>query len=80
MEIPIIRYRIVQTGPNIQLGGEKDGLFRVEYQVGIEAKVKGMLITPISSQTAIEVISLMILFTTNQYIEQIYSNQHSLVA
>ena len=27
-EIPIIKYRIVHTGPNIQFGGLKEGLFR----------------------------------------------------
>ena len=31
MEIAIIKYKIVQTGPNIQSGGLKNGLFNKEY-------------------------------------------------
>jgi|TARA_X000000950_G_scaffold35859_1_gene38359 hypothetical protein len=31
MAIAIIKYKIVHTGPNIQSGGLKDGLFNNEY-------------------------------------------------
>jgi hypothetical protein len=33
---PIMTYKIVQTGANSQLGGLKNGLFKVGYQVVIE--------------------------------------------
>jgi|TARA_X000000368_G_scaffold8076_1_gene6301 hypothetical protein len=31
MAVAIIKYKIVHTGPNIQSGGLKDGLFNNEY-------------------------------------------------
>lgn len=34
-EIPIKKYKSVHTGPKSQLGGEKAGLLRVAYHVGI---------------------------------------------
>jgi hypothetical protein len=39
-DIPINRYRLTQTGPNIQLGGLKKGFFNDSYQVGIAGVVK----------------------------------------
>lgn len=39
-EIPINAYNVVHTGPKTQLGGEKKGLFKVAYQVGIASAVK----------------------------------------
>jgi len=33
-------YKMVHTGPNIQLGGVKKGLFKVVYHVFIESIVK----------------------------------------
>ncbi len=47
-ETPIKRYRVNQAGPNNQLGGEKEGLFNVLYQVGIEETVKKDPIIPAS--------------------------------
>lgn len=38
-EIPIRTYNVIHTGPNIQLGGLKEGLFRVRYQVEMEETV-----------------------------------------
>ncbi len=58
-----MEYNNVQTGPNSQLGGEKEGLFRVAYHVGIAEIVKGILINPTSSQTKIAVISFKKFFT-----------------
>ena len=40
-------------GPKIQLGGEKEGLFRLAYQVGIEEKVKKEPAMPTNSQNRI---------------------------
>ena len=39
------------------MGGEKKGLFSVEYQAGMAEIVKGVPISPASSQINIEVIS-----------------------
>jgi hypothetical protein len=39
-EIPINVYKVVQTGPKIQFGGEKKGLFKYWYQSVIAEKVK----------------------------------------
>lgn len=57
-EVPIKKYKSVQAGPKIQLGGAKNGLLRVEYQVGMAEIVKGTLIIPTSSQPTTETISL----------------------
>ena len=48
IEIPIITYNIVQTGPKTLLGGLNDGLFKVAYHVGIESIVKIAPINPAS--------------------------------
>lgn len=45
-EIPIIRYNTVHTGPNSQLGGFKEGLFRAAYHVGMESIVNTVPIKP----------------------------------
>ena len=39
MEIAIIKYKIVQTGPNIQSGGLKNGLFNNEYHGSLKLMV-----------------------------------------
>jgi len=39
-ESPIRKYKIIHTGPNNQLGGLKNGLFKFEYQVDIDDTVK----------------------------------------
>lgn len=45
-EIPIKKYKVIQTGPNIQLGGFNEGLLRSKYQLLIELIVKIEPITP----------------------------------
>jgi len=45
-DIPINRYNIVQTGPNTQLGGLNNGLFKVIYHVDTEEIVKKDPIMP----------------------------------
>jgi hypothetical protein len=38
-DTPIRKYKVIQTGPNIQLGGAKKGFSSVTYQTGIASKV-----------------------------------------
>lgn len=45
-EIPIIKYKIIQTGEKTQPGGLKNGLFKVRYHVDTEDTVKKDPITP----------------------------------
>jgi len=45
---------MVQTGPNTQFGGEKTGLFKVAYQVGIAEKVKNDPKIPAPKQSPME--------------------------
>ncbi len=47
-------YRVIQTGAKIQLGGEKAGLFKVTYQVGIEETVKNEPIIPAPKQSPMD--------------------------
>jgi len=49
--------RVVQTGPKSQLGGLKEGLFKVAYQVGMEGVVKKEPINPAERQTRTEIIN-----------------------
>ncbi len=56
-EIPINKYKVVQTGPNIQLGGLKDGLVIVLYQVLTLLLVKIAPKPPAPSVTMMEIIS-----------------------
>ena len=56
--MPIIKYKSVQTGPKSQFGGEKNGLFKVEYHSGIADMVKGVPSMPANSQISIEIKSL----------------------
>jgi hypothetical protein len=53
-EIPIKIYKIVQTGPNNQLGGLKKGLFNVEYQLAMLEVVKKEPIKPADKHKSIE--------------------------
>lgn len=50
--IPMSTNSVVHTGPNTQLGGLNEGLFKVAYQVGIEDAVKIEPITPAISESA----------------------------
>ena len=49
--------RVVQTGAKSQLGGLKEGLFKVAYQVGIEGVVKMEPINPAERQIRTEIIN-----------------------
>lgn len=57
-EIPIKRYSNAHTGPNTQLGGLKNGLFKVIYQLETEEMVKMDPKIPASLQIIIDVINL----------------------
>ena len=60
--MPINRKRIVQTGPKIQLGGLKEGLVIVVYQVFTELIVKKEPIIPASWHITTEIMNMIILF------------------
>lgn len=64
---PIRKYMLVQTGAKIQLGGEKKGLYKVVYHVGIAAMVKGVLANPTPSQMRMAVMNLRGLFIWYKY-------------
>ena len=49
-ENPIKKNKIVHTGPKIQFGGLKDGLFMLLYQEFIEGVVKTAPMAPANSQ------------------------------
>lgn len=49
---------MVQTGAKIQFGGEKKGLFKVAYQVGIADVVNNDPTPPAPKQRAMDKISL----------------------
>ncbi len=57
---PIKMYKVVQTGPNTQLGGVNQGLFNVVYHVEIAGVVTSPPIPPTSKGTPIDMISFMI--------------------
>jgi len=59
-EIPINIYRMVQTGPNAQLGGVYGGFFSPAYQFGIALKVNRLPMPAAAKQTRILTTSLMI--------------------
>jgi hypothetical protein len=52
--IPISKNNKVQTGPNTQLGGEKNGFVKEAYQSGILGIVKIEPIAPTISQAIIK--------------------------
>jgi hypothetical protein len=62
-DTPIKKYSKVHTGPKIQFGGEKKGLFKNLYQVDIEDMVKGVPDKPTNSHPATAIKNLSILFT-----------------
>ena len=64
--MPIKRYKIIQTGPKIQFGGLKDGLFKEAYHVAIEGVVNIEPIAPARRQTTIEMINFIAFFITYQ--------------
>jgi hypothetical protein len=57
---PIRMYKVVQTGPNTQLGGVNHGLFNVAYHVEIAGVVTSPPTPPTSKGTPIDMISFMI--------------------
>ena len=60
---------MVQTGPNIQLGGLKDGLFKVAYHSGTDWDVNIPAIAPKPKGNAMDIRSfkLWVLFTNRCY-------------
>lgn len=50
---------VIQTGPNIQLGGLNAGFLIAAYQVGIEDEVKIEPIMPASWHTTSEIMSFV---------------------
>ena len=58
-EIAIRIYKVVQTGPNAQLGGVYGGFFSPAYQFGIVLKVKRLPIPAAAKQARILTTSLM---------------------
>jgi len=60
-EMPIRTYKVVQTGPNTQLGGVYGGFLSIGYQVGIALKVKRLPMPPAAKQVRMLIISFMIL-------------------
>ncbi len=56
-ETPIKKYNRVHTGPKSQLGGLKNGLFKVMYQLFIAEIVKSDPTIPAPSQATIAVTS-----------------------
>ena len=56
-EIPIKIYKVVHTGPNIQLGGLKLGLIIVENQLFTPVIVKKEPINPAKRLTNIDIIN-----------------------
>jgi hypothetical protein len=57
-EIPIIRYKVIQTGPKIYPGGLNDGLFNAAYQFPILLTVKIEPIIPADWQINMLIINL----------------------
>ena len=56
--MPIIIYRVVHTGAKSQLGGLKEGLFKVTNQSLTDEAVKNPEIAPTARGIIIEIISL----------------------
>lgn len=57
-------YNNVHTGPKIQFGGFKPGLFNVAYQPSISPTVKNPLTLPTITQRKTQRISLVIFIIT----------------
>ena len=57
-EIPMSKYKIVQTGPKIAFGGLKLGFFNLLYHLSMAFIVKTEPIIPANSHRSIETISL----------------------
>ena len=55
--MPIIIYRVVHTGAKSQLGGLKEGLFKVTNQSLTDGAVKNPEIAPTARGIIIEIIS-----------------------
>lgn len=74
-DTPIRKYNAIQTGANIQLGGEKLGFVKIGYQVVTEEEVNTDPVTPASWQTANEITNKILLFMT---IISTYDRPHSI--
>ena len=60
--MPIRAKSVVQTGPNIQLGGLRAGLVSVAYQPAIDGAVNREPMMPASSDIMMATMSLRVLF------------------
>src|SRR3989344_2156567 len=60
-EIPIRKYRVIQTGLNIHAGGLRTGLTIPAYQPVIDGVVNTAPMMPASSETAMAIMSLNVL-------------------
>lgn len=60
---PISKYNTVQTGPNSQLGGLKNGLSSVAYHVAIFGNVTALPTAAATKGTNTDIISLIALST-----------------
>ena len=72
-DTPIRKYRIIQTGPNMQPGGANVGFVNVEYQSGTASTVKIEPQIPADWQMSIEIVNLRtftynVVFTTKKNI------------
>ena len=61
-DIPIRKYNVSHTGPNIHPGGEKLGFTRVAYQLVNDEAVNIDPRTPANSQIAIETANIALRF------------------
>jgi len=59
---------VVHTGPKIQFGGLKNGLFNAAYHVGMDDIVKIEPTAPASRQIVMENMSLAALFSFIQHL------------
>jgi hypothetical protein len=66
--MPINKYKHVQTGPNNQFGGVKDGLFNVTYQSFTPSMVKYPEILPTRSGKRMQMNNRETRFIINQFI------------
>jgi hypothetical protein len=64
-EIPMRVYRQIQTGLNIQLGGENEGFANAVNQVGIAGMVKKDPTKPANWQRAVLATNLIIFINTS---------------
>jgi hypothetical protein len=72
-------YRVVHTGPNIQLGGFQDGLMMVGYQVVTESRVKNPLKLPKTKQQMAEK-TIFLSLESNISVERFFQRENEFAA